>query len=78
MITSPHVFNSRIRTTPCAAKCADCPPDRVCAWACQQGASMDDIVIGFILDLEGKLGHAPLDPAAGGAQDSFGIWDYVG
>jgi hypothetical protein len=30
--------------------CQNCPPDRVCAWACVQGAGIEDIVIGAVLE----------------------------
>ncbi|NLF76003.1 MAG: hypothetical protein GX573_09915 [Chloroflexi bacterium] len=31
-------------------RCASCPPDRVCAWACVQGTSVEDIIIGAMLE----------------------------
>lgn len=34
-------------------RCRNCPPDRVCAWGCVQGASIADIVIGAALFLQG-------------------------
>ena len=44
---------ARIRTTANPHHCANCPPDLVCAWACVQGASMSEIVIGAALTLDG-------------------------
>ncbi|MBI5957275.1 MAG: hypothetical protein HY866_00975 [Chloroflexi bacterium] len=32
------------------SRCACCPPDRVCAWACVQGTGIEDIVIGAMLE----------------------------
>jgi hypothetical protein len=31
-------------------RCKHCPPDRVCAWDCVQGAGYEDIVIGAVLE----------------------------
>jgi hypothetical protein len=32
------------------SRCAHCPPERVCAWACIQGAGVEDILIGAVLE----------------------------
>jgi hypothetical protein len=32
------------------SRCQNCPPDRVCAWACVQGAGVEDIMIGAVLE----------------------------
>jgi hypothetical protein len=32
------------------SRCAHCPPERVCAWACVQGAGVEDILIGAVLE----------------------------
>lgn len=32
-----------------AARCALCPPDRVCAWCCEQGAGVEEILVGAVL-----------------------------
>jgi hypothetical protein len=45
----------KYRATASAYQCAVCPPDRVCAWSCVQGAGMEDIVMGAVLAAEGKL-----------------------
>jgi hypothetical protein len=44
------------------ARCASCPPDRVCAWSCEQGLSIPDIEVGAQLLLEGKLDAQVLQP----------------
>lgn len=31
-------------------RCQNCPPDRVCAWACVQGMNVEDIIIGALLE----------------------------
>ena len=43
------------------ARCEHCPPSKVCAWACEQGWSMNDILIEARLIEEGKLPPHP-DP----------------
>lgn len=40
----------RLKMRPSEACCAQCPPDRVCAWACVQGAGYPDIVVGAMLE----------------------------
>jgi hypothetical protein len=37
------------------ARCAVCPPDRVCAWACEQGWGVNDILVEITLIEAGKL-----------------------
>lgn len=46
----------RLRTTASHYRCKNCSPERVCAWACIQGASKADIAIGAALALEGSPG----------------------
>jgi hypothetical protein len=41
---------ARLLTHATESRCACCPPDRVCAWACVQGAGIEDIVIGAVLE----------------------------
>ena len=43
----------RIRTIASEYQCEDCPPERVCAWGCIQGAGVEEIIIGAALALEG-------------------------
>ena len=49
---------TRLNTRASAYRCQDCPPDRVCAWACTQGANLEEIVAGAVLMEEGKLAPA--------------------
>lgn len=46
----PKPSNTRPLTRMNEARCAQCPPDRVCAWDCIQGASPMDIIIGAALE----------------------------
>lgn len=32
------------------ARCAQCPPERVCAWGCVQGTNRADVVTGAALE----------------------------
>jgi len=32
------------------SRCQNCSPDRVCAWDCIQGAGIEDILIGAVLE----------------------------
>jgi hypothetical protein len=32
------------------SRCQHCPPERVCAWDCIQGAGVADILIGAVLE----------------------------
>lgn len=43
-------FPYRLKTCASEARCANCPPERVCAWGCIQGAGHEDIVIGAVLE----------------------------
>lgn len=40
----------QLKTRATEAMCANCPPDRVCAWGCVQGMNSADIVIGAALE----------------------------
>lgn len=46
-------LSPRLRTTASRYQCACCPPQRVCAWDCVQGAAVPDILYGAVLALEG-------------------------
>ena len=37
------------------ARCDDCPPDRVCAWDCEQGQGVLEILMGEALADQAKL-----------------------
>lgn len=63
----------RIRTTASPHQCDCCPPDRVCAWACVQGASPEDIIIAAALALEGAPGWEP-PLAEGGEPTRAALW----
>lgn len=55
----------RLRTRASEHHCGCCPPQRVCAWDCVQGAGMMDILYGAILALEGAssgVGRAASEP----------------
>ena len=42
------------------ARCAQCPPERLCAWDCIQGASPMDMIIGAALEQSDNWAlHAP-------------------
>jgi hypothetical protein len=45
--------STRLLTRASAGRCRDCPPERVCAWSCVQGANMADIITGAALFVEG-------------------------
>ncbi len=47
-----------IWVTASPSPCDDCPPERVCAWACMQGMGVEEIVIGAALAREGVLDQA--------------------
>lgn len=70
------VRSLRLKRRASEARCAQCPPDRVCAWACIQGAGYADIVIGAMLEqsggwaFQGADAPAP-DPAARALWESF-------
>ncbi len=42
-------------------RCAECPPDKICAWACEQGWGMHEISIQRQLIAEGVIEPYP-DP----------------
>lgn len=42
--------SARLLTRANECRCQNCPPDRVCAWACVQGAGTEDILIGAVLE----------------------------
>jgi hypothetical protein len=65
--------STRLRATASQYQCDNCPPDRVCAWACVQGAGMEEIVIGAALAIEGVPGGPYADPAVEPTRDA--LWD---
>lgn len=61
-MSDPKQPQIRIRTTASSWQCDACPPDRVCAWACVQGFSPEDVIIGASLALDGvPYASPPLD-----------------
>lgn len=45
-------------------RCATCPPDRVCAWACEQGWGVVDVLISKSLPVPDEApDEASRDPA---------------
>lgn len=40
----------RLKTRASECQCANCQPDRVCAWCCVQGTNTADIVAGAALE----------------------------
>ena len=42
------------------ARCDDCPPERVCAWDCEQGQGMLEIMMGEALAEQARL-MLPID-----------------
>lgn len=65
-----------IRTTASAYRCQDCPPDRVCAWGCIQGAGVEEIIITASLALEDdrwslKMPQPPEQSQDNAEPDSF-------
>lgn len=47
------LFPSRSLVSP--HQCHECPPERICAWACTQGACIEEIVVGTALALESPI-----------------------
>lgn len=52
----------RLQTCASETRCQNCPPDRVCAWACNQGAGVEDIVIGAVLEQNQNWAYATDGP----------------
>jgi hypothetical protein len=50
---------SSLSTLADAQHCDDCPPERVCAWACHQGWGTYDIIIEMSLIDQGVLTPRP-------------------
>lgn len=63
---------SHIRTMASQHCCDDCPPERVCAWGCVQGAGIEEAIIGAALALEGAPG-VPFSP--GSEPTRAALWD---
>jgi hypothetical protein len=63
----------RILTAASQFRCDRCPPERVCAWGCLQGAGIEEIVIGAALVLENAPGPAWTDQGLLPSQEA--LWD---
>ncbi|GAB4415300.1 MAG: hypothetical protein Kow00106_10700 [Anaerolineae bacterium] len=55
------------------ARCAQCPPERVCAWACVQGINRADAIAGAVL--EQSHSWARQAPVAGLAAVQQALWE---
>lgn len=55
-------------------RCAECPPDKVCAWACEQGWGMHEIAIENQLIADGVLPPQP-DPTEDVQCVRQAMWD---
>ena len=49
-MSEPGFLEGRLRMCASVYSCRNCPPERVCAWACVQGAGLEDIVIGAVME----------------------------
>lgn len=54
-------------------RCAHCPPDRVCAWACIQGAGYQDILIGAVLERSRSWALERAEPGQDAVQQA--LWE---
>ncbi len=52
-MTEETALPLRLRMTASRYQCDCCPPQRVCAWDCVQGAAVPDILYSAVLALEG-------------------------
>lgn len=47
-------------------RCDNCPPERICAWDCEQGQAVLEIMMGEALAEQARLAYRPeheVDPA---------------
>jgi hypothetical protein len=60
-------------TDPIAGKremdCENCPPDRVCAWACEQGMGVLEVLMGEALAEQARLW--PVEPEVEAVQEAL-------
>ncbi|GEM_PF-2564474 len=66
-------FSSRSSASP--HRCNECPPERICAWACVQGAGIEEIVVGAMLALEERISPAPFPCEPETQPITEAIWD---
>jgi hypothetical protein len=62
---------TRLLTRANEARCQNCPPDRVCAWACVQGAGIEDILIGAVLEQSQSWALQNSEPAIPALWEAF-------
>ncbi len=75
------IVDTTLKTRASSAQCASCPPDRVCAWACVQGANMEEVAAGAYLMAVGRLNPAlpPVAPEIQTVEDEvFEGFNWVG
>ncbi len=63
----------RLLTCATESRCRRCPPERVCAWACVQGTSMPDRVIGAVLEQSPNWALKPV--AIESSDEAQALWD---
>jgi hypothetical protein len=63
----------RLLIRPSESRCQRCPPDRVCAWACAQGAGIEDILIGAVLEQSRSWALESAEPAVKATDQA--LWD---
>lgn len=49
-VAPQNTRSAHLLTRATESRCACCPPERVCAWACVQGTGIADIVVGAVLE----------------------------
>ncbi len=72
-MTPKHDSPLRLLDRASGCRCANCPPKRVCAWACIQGASVEDILIGAVLEQSQDWALEPV--AAGREAPHHALWE---
>lgn len=72
-MTQPIERQPRLLYRASESRCASCPPDRVCAWACIQGTGVEDIVIGAMLEQSQNWTLRTSDPESATVQQA--LWD---
>lgn len=63
----------RLKKHATASRCAQCPPERVCAWDCVQGASDADILVGAVLEQSQSWALEHTEPGQEAANQA--LWD---
>ncbi len=63
----------RLLTRASECRCQNCPPNRVCAWDCVQGAGTADILIGAVLEQSQSWALETSEPGLAAANQ--GLWE---